>query len=216
MPARLQISTEFVRDITESLVVGQDVSVRVLSVDATAGKFAVTMIPEGASAPPRQARSSGGYDPADATGERPQLKQQARAAKQQKPRDGGGASGARPHVKAGDTIKGRVASVAAFGVFIEVGGGFTGLLHESEMVAVEGGAPPPKEGDEMEATVVSVRGDKVALTQRSAAEVAQVGGWVLEGWEDRWWRGEGGVERRGPKMQLHVFKRLATLPPTFH
>lgn len=37
------------------------------------------------------------------------------------------------------------------------------------------GAGPLSEGDEVEVVVVSVRGDKVSLSQRSAAEIAQVG-----------------------------------------
>ena len=60
--------------------------------------------------------------------------------------------------------------------------GFTGLLHESEMRREEG-APAFKEGDELTVVVASIRGDKVALSQRSAEEINQVGGgwrsWVL-------------------------------------
>jgi ribosomal protein S1 len=52
--------------------------------------------------------------------------------------------------------------------------GFTGLLHESEMRREEG-APAFKEGDELTVVVASIRGDKVALSQRSAEEINQVG-----------------------------------------
>lgn len=55
----------------------------------------------------------------------------------------------------------------------QIGNGFTGLLHESEMRRAEG-TTPLSEGDEVQVVVLSVRGDKVALTQRSAAEVQEV------------------------------------------
>ena len=57
-------------------------------------------------------------------GERPQLKQQARAAKQQKPRTQRSAA----PCAVGDSITGKIASVAPFGVFIEVGAGPAGWL----------------------------------------------------------------------------------------
>ena len=82
---------------------------RVMSVDSERGKFAVTMIPEGA-----RAQRGGGGEDEDATGERPTLKQQARAPKQARARR------AAPPVKAGDVIKGKVAATAPFGVFVEV------------------------------------------------------------------------------------------------
>lgn len=102
-----QISTGFVRDVNDAVSNGQEVRVRVMSVDSERGKFAVTMIPEGA-------RAQRGGEDEDATGERPALKQQARAPKQARPRR------AAPPVKAGDVIKGKVAGTAPFGVFVEV------------------------------------------------------------------------------------------------
>lgn len=172
-PTSPQISTDFVRNVGDAVSNGQQVRVRVLNVDQERGKFAVTMITEGA-----QAAAAAAAAAAEAEGgERPQLKQQARAAKASKPR---GARAAAP-VSAGDVIKGKVASVAGFGVFVEIAEGFTGLLHESEMVREEGAAMPA-EGDELEVVVVSVKGDKVALSQRSAEELQQVGAgpcWVL-------------------------------------
>ncbi|PRW58941.1 elongation factor Ts [Chlorella sorokiniana] len=155
-----QISTGFVRDVNDAVSNGQEVRVRVMSVDSERGKFAVTMIPEGA-----RPQRGGGADDEDATGERPALKQQARAPKQARARR------AAPPVKAGDVIKGKVAGTASFGVFVEIAEGFTGLLHEAEQVREEGAAPI-KEGDEVEVVVVSVRGDKVSLSQRSADEIA--------------------------------------------
>ncbi|KAI7841513.1 hypothetical protein COHA_004905 [Chlorella ohadii] len=156
-----QISTGFVRDVNDAVSNGQEVRVRVMSVDSERGKFAVTMIPEGARN--GGGRNDGGEE--DATGERPSLKQQARAPKQARARR------AAPPVKAGDAIKGKVANTAPFGVFVEIAEGFTGLLHEAEQVRAEGAAPL-KEGDEVEVVVVSVRGDKVSLSQRSADEIA--------------------------------------------
>jgi predicted RNA-binding protein with RPS1 domain len=102
-----QISTGFVHNVSDVVSVAQDVRVRVINIDQERGKFAVTMIPEDGAAPAPDADLE--------SGERPQLKQQARAAKQQK-------RSARPAapVSAGDVIKGKVVGSAAFGVFVEV------------------------------------------------------------------------------------------------
>lgn len=113
-----QISTGFVRDVNDAVSNGQAVRVRVINVDSQRGKFAVTMIPEGAR--PDRGASAGDED---ATGERPQLKQQARAPKQARARR------AAPPVKAGDAIKGKVANTAPFGVFVEVSNLIVGLQH---------------------------------------------------------------------------------------
>ena len=56
----------------------------------------------------------------------------------------------------------------------QIAEGFTGLLHESEQRREEG-AGPLSVGDEVTVVVVSVRGEKVALSQRSAEEIEQVG-----------------------------------------
>ena len=131
------------RDVNDAVSNGQEVRVRVMSVDSERGKFAVTMIPEGARN--GGGRNDGGDE--DATGERPSLKQQARAPKQARARR------AAPPVKAGDAIKGKVANTAPFGVFVEIAEGFTGLLHEAEQVREEGAAAL-KEGDEVEVSAL--------------------------------------------------------------
>ena len=56
-------------------------------------------------------------------------------------------------MKTGDLVTGKVASIAPFGCFVEVGGGFTGLLHASEIALPEGSASweeAIKEGDELQ------------------------------------------------------------------
>jgi predicted RNA-binding protein with RPS1 domain len=122
-----QISTEFVRNVADAVTMNQAVRVRVLTKDLERGKFAVTMIPEGAAPPPRSERAPRGERAEwseGPPGERPQLKQQARAAKQQKPRTQRSAA----PCAVGDSITGKIASVAPFGVFIEVGAGPAGWL----------------------------------------------------------------------------------------
>jgi ribosomal protein S1 len=76
------------------------------------------MIPDGEGPPPRgERRERNNYNDNEwESGERPQLKQQARAAKQQKPR----APRGMPNVNPGDVIQGRVQSIAPFGAFVEV------------------------------------------------------------------------------------------------
>lgn len=184
--------------MADALENGQDVRVRVLNIDMERGKFAVTMIPEGYVPPPRGERRERNWDDewsGPSNGERPQLKQQARAAKAPKRAGSRGT----PPVQVGDSIKGRVASAAGFGVFVEIADGFTGLLHENEMIRADG-APMPSIGDEVEVVVASVRGDKVSLTQRSAEEVAQVGARELQGGEGRG-GGSSGGGRRQPRGQ---------------
>lgn len=123
-----QISTEFVRNVEDAVSNGQEVRVRVINVDGERGKFAVTMIAEGDRPPPRGQRNQEQEYEYEG-GERPQLKQQARAAKQQKPRSGGGGGRSAPPVSAGDVITGKVASAAPFGAFVEVRLRLPGGMH---------------------------------------------------------------------------------------
>ena len=119
-PCPFQISTDFVRNVGDVVANGQEVRVRVMSVDAERGKFAVTMIPEGAA--PTGGRAGRGDDEGDlASGERPARKQQARAPKAARARR------AAPPCKPGDVVKGKVVSVAAFGAFVEVRSGERGV-----------------------------------------------------------------------------------------
>jgi hypothetical protein len=63
---------------------------------------------------------------------------------------------------------------------LQISDNCTGLLHESE----QRGDSQLNEGDQVEVVVLSVRGDKVALSQRSAEEVNQVSvaiGWCAQG-----------------------------------
>ena len=168
-----QISTEFVRNVAEAVSVGETISDRILGVDAERKKFSVTAIPEGAE-PVRRQDWNDDNDYSSGGG-RQAPPRQARAQKQgdrrRTPRE------ACP-VNAGDVISGPVASVAPFGVFIDVGSGFTGMLHSSQVKLPEGAEGDHmrnfSEGDTVEVRVLSVGrgGDKIALTQKSDEEIA--------------------------------------------
>jgi predicted RNA-binding protein with RPS1 domain len=169
-----QISTGFVRDVAESLAVGQELEVRVIGVDAEKGKFSVSAIPAGAAEAAKAERAAaggqrgggerggggGGGEWGGAPGERPRA---ARAA----PRRERKASS----VAKGDVLSGAVTAVRPFGVFIDLGDGTTGMLHASQWKLPEG-KTSPNEGEVLEVRVASVSRDRVSLTQKSEEEIA--------------------------------------------
>jgi len=173
-----QISTSFVKNVADAVAIGQVLNVRVLNIDLDRQKFSLTAIPEGEEAPPRGERASRSfddepsnsrYDNAGPRGDRPR---QARAQKQRQSREP-------VPVAIGDVITGKISSIAPFGLFVEVGNGYAGMLHSSQMKLPEGVADHLghyKEGDEVEvrvANISSVRGQsKISLTQKSEAELA--------------------------------------------
>ena len=170
-----QISTEFVRSVAEALAVGQDISVRILSVDSDRKKFSVTAIPEGYEPPARQSRNDY-YDDSNDSGSSARSQERPRQARAQK--GGDRRTNREPcPVTAGDVVTGPVASVAPFGIFIDLGSGFTGMLHSSQMKLPEGVQDHMRhynQGDDVEVRVLSVArgGEKVALTQKSDEEIA--------------------------------------------
>lgn len=164
-----QISKEFVKNVADAVSIGQAISVRVLNVDTDRKKFSVSAIPEGQEHTPSR---SDEYTPSDgADGDRRERPRQARAQ-----RSNNKAPRAPIPVSAGDVITGKIASVAPFGVFVEVGEGYSGMLHATQMKLPEGVADHVghfKEGDEVEVRVVSVqKGQRISLTQKSEEEMA--------------------------------------------
>ena len=146
-----QISNDFVKNVADAVSVGQEVTVRVLSVDMDKKKFSLT-------AKTGDAASSG---------ERAERPRQARVKKERK---------AKPQipVAAGDEVTGKIASVASFGVFVEVGNGFQGMLHSSQMKLPEGVEDHFshfKEGDEITTRVASINREKISLTQLTEDEM---------------------------------------------
>lgn len=144
-----QISNEFVKNVADAVTIGQDISVRVLSVDFDRKKFSLTA------------------KTAEAAGERAERPRQARVKKDRK---------AKPQipVKAGDTVTGKIASVVPFGIFVEVGNGFQGMLHSSQMKLPEGVEDHMnhfKEGEEAEVRVANINREKISLTQLSEDEM---------------------------------------------
>ena len=150
-----QLSNDFVKNVADVVAIGQDMSVRVLSVDLEKKKFSLSAKTQG-----------GGGDSSGGSSERGERPRQARARKERKERP-------KVPVSAGDEITGKVASVASFGVFIEVGNGFQGMLHSSQIKLPEGVEDHFthfKEGDEVSARVASVQREKISLTQLTEEE----------------------------------------------
>jgi predicted RNA-binding protein with RPS1 domain len=145
-----QISNDFVKNVADAVSIGQDITVRVLNVDLDKKKFSLT------------AKSA-----EEAGSEKTERPRQARVKKERK---------AKPQipVKAGETVTGKIASVVPFGVFIEVGNGFQGMLHSSQMKLPEGVEDHVnhlKEGDKIEARVANINREKISLTQLSEDEI---------------------------------------------
>src|SRR5262249_53457526 len=99
---------------------------------------------------------------------------------------------AKATIKEGAKVKGRVQRIQPFGAFVEILPGVDGLIHVSNMSDQRVSNPRDvvKEGDEVEATVVSVDFDKkriglslVKTPQELASDLAS--GSVLEGSIDR-------------------------------
>src|SRR5207245_9290820 len=95
---------------------------------------------------------------------------------------------ARQTIKEGAKVKGKVLRIQPFGAFVEILPGVDGLIHVSNMSDTRVSNPRDvvKEGDEVEATVVSVDWDKrrIGLSLvKSAKELASdvAAGAVLEG-----------------------------------
>ncbi|KAL6780869.1 PSRP7 [Auxenochlorella protothecoides x Auxenochlorella symbiontica] len=205
-----QISTEYVSSVTDRLQVGQEVEVRVLTIEPDGLKFALTMIAEGAkpkpSHSPRRDPSAGGgarpgsdggaargaggrqgssssYSGRGPTGAAPGGSGAAAtvARKSSAGRDSGAPARRKLNVKVGDVLMGKIANVATFGAFVDVGDGTTGLLHYSEMKLPEGVTDVTsafKPGQEVEVLITSLkpdkrgnRGSKIGLTMRSKTEV---------------------------------------------
>ena len=66
----------------------------------------------------------------------------------------------------GDRVKGVVSGVAAFGAFVKLDTGGVGLIHISKLSRdfVRNVADLLQVGDEVTATVISISGDKIALS----------------------------------------------------
>lgn len=101
--------------------------------------------------------------------------------------------GAIEQIKVGEKIRGKVARIQTFGAFVEVLPGVDGLIHISNMVSggrVKDPREVLKEGDEVEATVITTDWDKrriglslVKTRQELASELKQ--NQVFEGTVDR-------------------------------
>lgn len=170
-----QISVDFVRNVADVVSIGQPITVRVINIDSEKKKFAVTAIPEGEEPPRRGSNVSGGEratDGRDAQTGRRAPPRQARAQK-----DSRRTQKRSCPVAVGDTITGKISSVAPYGVFVEVAEGFTGMLHVSQMKLAEGVEDHVghlNEGSTVEVRVagISKGGEKISLTQKSEEELA--------------------------------------------
>lgn len=146
----------FVEDVTAVVSVGQEVEVRVLTIDPGAKKFSLTMKDE--SAAPEYAPGSGNVP------ERGQVRQARRGGNREKK------APVELPFSAGDTITGTVARTTAFGAFVTVAEGIEGLLHTSELMRPDN-LPSDcrvsdvlKEGEEISVTVLSINSGKISLT----------------------------------------------------
>ena len=179
------LSTEFVSNVGDVVSQGQDVSVRVLSFDASTGKIALSMVPEGEE---RGGRGGGGrrdfnnsndnggggdFAAGGTGGDSPKRGKVASAGK----RTGGVARERKPDLTLtkGQKVKGKIARAVTYGVFVELEGedGVQGFLHsaqygETPASALEVGA----EVAELLVLGVDAKRRRVDLTLRSAEELA--------------------------------------------
>jgi small subunit ribosomal protein S1 len=72
-----------------------------------------------------------------------------------------------PPLKVGDTVKGRVTSIADYGAFMEIAPGIEGLIHVSEMswsLHLRSASDFLKVGDEVEAAIISINPEERKLS----------------------------------------------------
>ena len=183
-----QLSTSFVKDPKEVVKSGQEVEVRVLSLDMAAKRVALTMRSEGEERPRRERRKrrEGQEGEGQVQGDRPRRERRERREGQEgegegrMERRGKVARASKPRAerkavpfKVGDVVKGQVARILPYGVFVSLVEGVEGLLHQSEGQTQE---MEPNlrsmfvEGQEVEVRVLSVEGGKVSVTQKSEEE----------------------------------------------
>eukprot|EP00894_Picocystis_sp_ML_P003951 jgi/Pico_ML_1/54468/g4811.t1 len=149
-----ELSTGFVSEVGEVVAVGQEVDVRVISVDMEKNRIALSLISEEAKAQVTESRTA---EVDMATGEKPTHGKVARRQKKEKKQQ-------RPKInlKKGQKLTGPVSSVTSFGCFVTVAEGVEGLVHVSEMT---------DESDKDVNELVSV-GDEVEEVPASPVEAA--------------------------------------------
>eukprot|EP00193_Tetraselmis_chui_P004077 CAMPEP_0177768972 /NCGR_PEP_ID=MMETSP0491_2-20121128/10036_1 /TAXON_ID=63592 /ORGANISM="Tetraselmis chuii, Strain PLY429" /LENGTH=336 /DNA_ID=CAMNT_0019285875 /DNA_START=99 /DNA_END=1109 /DNA_ORIENTATION=- len=153
-----QLSNAFVSAVEDVVQVGKEVEVRVIAVDAAKGKFGLSMKAEQAEGEAGGESPSGGRVPG-----RGQVRQARRSGGKEK------REAVELPFSKGDTIKGTVARITAFGAFVTVTDGVEGLLHTSELMRPDGKGDARvsdilKEGEEVEVTVLDIKSGKVSLT----------------------------------------------------
>mmetsp|Transcript_7501 Transcript_7501/g.46120 ORF Transcript_7501/g.46120 Transcript_7501/m.46120 type:complete len:487 (-) Transcript_7501:1117-2577(-) len=161
-----ELSTGFVSEVGEVVSVGQEVEVRVLSVDLEKNRIALSLVSKEAKEQIAEARAEG-VDMA--TGEKPAPGKVARRQKKDKRQQ-------RPKInlKRGQKVKGPVSSVTSFGCFVTVAEGVEGLVHISEMTdeSDKEASDLVNVGDEVEVRVLSVQGGKISLTMKEQLDAS--------------------------------------------
>lgn len=109
-------------------------------------------------------------------------------------------------IEVGTVLEGKVTGIAAFGAFVEIGGGKTGLVHISEVSSeyVNDIKAHLKEGQAVKVKVIGTDNGKISL---SIKQVEGEGGGKKEGRQER--KGQRRQERRqqdnGPKRPPEEF-----------
>lgn len=161
-----ELSTGFVSEVGEVVAVGQEVDVRVISVDMEKNRIALSLISEEAKAQVTESRTA---EVDMATGEKPTHGKVARRQKKEKKQQ-------RPKInlKKGQKLTGPVSSVTSFGCFVTVAEGVEGLVHVSEMTdeSDKDVNELVSVGDEVEVRVLNVQGGKISLTMKEQLDAS--------------------------------------------
>ena len=182
-----RIKAEFIKNVADHVTIGQDVQVRIVSVNPDKNQWQGTLLSEeeeqriaqgsnrsysSSSSSPPSSSSSYNVDDVSTDGPKMAAPRQARSAKPSKPRR---ETPRGPPVTVGEQMEGIIESVTSFGCFIDLGSGRKGLLHESQMCLAEGmsfNADTFKTGDAITVTINSVKNSKIDLTQKTPEEIA--------------------------------------------
>eukprot|EP01024_Parvocaulis_polyphysoides_P022116 TRINITY_DN2055_c0_g3_i1.p1 TRINITY_DN2055_c0_g3~~TRINITY_DN2055_c0_g3_i1.p1 ORF type:complete len:779 (+),score=241.13 TRINITY_DN2055_c0_g3_i1:93-2339(+) len=168
-----QLSNSYVEDVQDVVQVGDEVQVKVLSVDLDNQKIELSMKAVRGGEEEEDMEYEGADEGDEFAREKRQMRRQSM--------ESGGRGGRRqqtppPDVSEGDQITGPIKRIAAYGVFVDIGNNFQAMLHKNEM-KVDSSADPLWQvrdffqvDQEITVTIQKVEENKVELTQKSKAD----------------------------------------------
>eukprot|EP00244_Chara_vulgaris_P012650 TRINITY_DN677_c0_g1_i8.p1 TRINITY_DN677_c0_g1~~TRINITY_DN677_c0_g1_i8.p1 ORF type:complete len:1199 (-),score=328.00 TRINITY_DN677_c0_g1_i8:362-3958(-) len=173
-----QLENFFVKEVQDVVAVGQEVTVRILDVDLDKGRISLSMKdPTQADQRRDGSQAENSYSSlqsSEADGAFPQARKIAGRGRKS---PAANKDKATHNFKKGQTVKGIVKNILAYGAFVELAEGVEGLLHGSEIQ--EGGENVAIEtmltaGQEVQVRIQSVENNRISLSMREKVDVSRI------------------------------------------